>query len=74
MALDIQTALLRTASSINQRIGRTSNNLHLDALAVLDVDGSTAIYWRCIGQRQAVKLNSSLIGARHIELAIRRSA
>ena len=70
VALDVEAALLRTRRSVAERVGRSCNNLYLDALAVLDVYGSTAIYWRGIGQRQTVELYRRLVRARHIELAV----
>ena len=72
VALDIETALLRTANGIGQCIGGASHNFHLDALAVLDMHGSPAIHGCRVGQRQAVQFYRSLVGARHVELAIGR--
>ena len=74
MTFYIQASLLGTASSIDQRIGCARNDLHLDALAILDMDGSTTIDRRRIGQRQTIQLDSCLIGTRHIKFTIRRSA
>ena len=74
MALDVEAALLRTGRSVAERVGRSCNNLYLDALAVLDVYGSTAIYWCRVGQRQAVQFYRGLVRARHIELAVGRCA
>ena len=59
--LDVEGTLLRTVGCICECIGGASDWLHLDALAVLDVYGSTAIYRCRVRQRQSVQLNCCFI-------------
>ena len=68
--LDVETALLRAAGGVNEAVGGAGDDLHLDALAVLDVHGSTAIDGRGVGQGESVELNGGLVRARHVELAV----
>ena len=70
MTLDIETAFLRATGSIHECIGGTRRHLYLDALAILDMYGSTAIHGRHVCQRQSVQFYRRLVGARHIELTV----
>ncbi len=72
--LYIQAALLRACGGIGQGVGGAGDDLHVDALAVLDVQGCAAIHRSGIGQCQAVEFNGGLVGARHIEFAVGRRA
>ena len=71
---DVEAAFLRAAGGIDEGVGGAGNDLDVDALAVLYVHGGAAIDGRGVGQREAVELDGSLVGARHIELAIGRGA
>ena len=74
MSFHIKAALLRASSGINQGVGGASNDLHVDALAVLDVHGGSAVYRRGVGERQTVQFNGGFVAARHVELAVGRRA
>ena len=54
VSLNVEAALLCAAGSIDECVGGAGYHLYLDALAVLYVNGCTAINGRRVGQRQAV--------------------
>ena len=70
MSLDIEAPLLRAGSGIAQRVSRLVEDLDLDALAVLHVDGGAGIDGSRIGEREAVKFERGFVGAGHVELAV----
>ena len=74
VALDVEASLLRAIGGIDQRVGGAVHHFHLDAFAVLDVHGGTAVYGCRVGQGQAVQRYRGLVGARHVELAVCRRA
>ena len=72
VALHVEAALLRAGGGIDECVGGAGDDLHVDAFAVLDMHRSAAVDRRSVGQRQAVELDGGLVGARHVEAAIRR--
>ena len=54
VSLHIKAAFLRSAGSIDKRIGGTRDDLHIDTFAVLDMYGSTAVNRCCVGQCEAI--------------------
>ena len=62
VSLDVEAALLCTRGGINQCVGRACDGLYLDALTVLYVYGSTAIYGCGVGQCESVQFDGCLVG------------
>ena len=54
VSLYIEAAFLRAAGSIDKCIGGARDDLHVDAFAVLDMDGGTAVNRRCVRQCEAI--------------------
>ena len=74
MALHDEAGFLRAAGGIGQRVLRVLLHADVYALAVLNVDGRTAIDGRGVGQCQSVQLYGGLVRARQVELAVGRAA
>ena len=70
VSFTIETAFIGAGRSILQRIFRTFLHAEVDALAVIDVNRCTC----GVGQSKTIQLYGCLIGTRHVELAIGRSA
>ena len=66
MSLDHETSLLRAVGTVGQRILCVFFHAHINALAILNVDGCTT----GIGQRHSVQFQCCLIRARHVEASI----
>ena len=70
MAFHIETPFLCAACGIYKSVGGTCDNLHIDTFSVLDMYGRTAINWSGVGQRKTIEFDGSLVGTRHVKLAI----
>ena len=70
VALDVEAAFLRAAGGIDEGVGGAGDDLHVDALTVLDMHCGAAVHRCGVGQRETVELDGGFIGAGHVELAI----
>ena len=68
MAFAVDTAVIVAVLSVCQRVGGTLLDFNLDALAILDIEGSS----RGIGQCQVVELDNTFVVSLYIKLAVRR--
>ena len=62
VSLYIKAAFLRSAGSIDKRIGGACNDLHVDTLAILDMDGGTTVDRRCVRQCETIQFDSGFVG------------
>ena len=74
VSLHVEAALLASSADVGEGVGGAFGELYVDALAVLYVDGRSAIHCGLVGQREAVEHESGLVRARHIETAVSRRA
>ena len=70
VALAVEGRLLVAAGIVDERVLGVLLHAEVNALAIHDVDGGTAIDGVGVGQRQSVELDGSLVRARHVELAV----
>ena len=70
VSLYIKAAFLRSAGSIDKCIGGARNDLHVDTLAILDMDGGTTVDRCSVGQSETIQFDSGFVGTWHVKLTV----